>query len=79
VLEGQGRDAKVQVVRMRHLANMLATLSRTIASRLFAPDLHHCHLGFAADLAATIPLARLRCDWTAIRPAALDEAIRIAP
>ncbi len=79
LLEGQGRDAKVQVIRMRHLASVLAILSHTSASRLFASDLHYRHLGFAGDLAAVTPLARLRCDWTAIRPAALDEAIRLAP
>ena len=79
LLEGQGRDAQVQVIRMRHLASVLATLSRTSASRLFAPDLHHSHLGFAADLAAVTPLARLRYDWTTCRPPALDKATRTAP
>jgi hypothetical protein len=65
-----GHDEATGSERVGRAAATLAIARHTVAGRLFGPPLLERHLGFAASLAAAVPVRRLRYPW---RPGGVEE------
>ncbi len=76
LLDGHAQEAEVRVSRLSPIESVLAVLSRTVASRLFAADMHRHHLGFAVESASATRWASLSYDWERCPTSAIDVAIR---
>jgi hypothetical protein len=74
-----GDDAdQVTLTPMGPSDRALALLERTVAARLFAPELRVRHLGFCARTAELIPVYRLSYPWHAQHLAEVDQVLRAA-